>query len=347
MSNIICDKLGILYPIIQGPMAWASNAQLAAAVSNAGGLGIMGIGFSPADIFEAEVKKAKKLTTAPFGLNIVTCLPGADKLLEITLREKVKVVEIETFPDYLHELPDYVAALKSAGTVTIGKASTVAEARAYEAAGVEILSIKGSDGGGHIFGFTGTFTLIPQVVDAVSIPVVNSSGVADGRGIAASFMLGASGVEIGSRFLVSEECPIHENYKKAILAAGEGDTVLTGVTVGDSVRCLKNELTDKLLKIERECSHEEACERIMDIGRGSLRIASNEGDMVNGSIVVGQNVGLLKRIKPAGEIVAAMIEEYTRLLANASSLLDLPAVAVHSLTSREPANTSEFAGVAG
>jgi enoyl-[acyl-carrier protein] reductase II len=231
--------------------------------------------------------------------------------------------------------------------LTIGKASTVEAARAYEGAGVEILSIKGSDGGGHIFGFTGTFTLIPQVVDAVSIPVVNSSGVADGRGIAASFMLGASGIEIGSRFLVSEECPIHENYKKAILAAGEGDTVLTGVTVGDSVRCLKNELTDKLLKIERECSHEEARERIMDIGRGSLRIASTEGDMVNGSIVVGQNVGLLKRIKPAGEIVAAMIEEYTRLLANAGGLLDLPAVAVHSLTSRGPANTSELAGVAG
>ena len=138
-------------------------------------------------------------------------------------------------------------------------------------------------------------------------------------------MLGASGVEIGSRFLVSEECPIHENYKKAILAAGEGDTVLTGVTVGDSVRCLKNELTDKLLKIERECSHEEARKRIEGSGRAPCaKLRSKENG--NGSIVVGQNVGLLKRIKPAGEIVAAMIEEYTRLLSNAGSLLDLPAV---------------------
>ena len=330
MSNIICEKLGIAYPIIQGPMAWASNARLAAAVSNAGGLGIMGIGFCPKDIFESEIKLAKKLTSKPFGFNIVTCIPGAQELLEIALREEAPIVEVETFPDHMAELKVYSDALKANGTITIGKASTVDEAIAYEKAGVDMVCVKGSDGGGHIFGFTGTFSLIPQVVDAVNIPVINSSGVADGRGIAASFMLGASGVEIGSRFLISEECPIHENYKKAILQAQEGDTVLTGVTVGDSVRCLKNELTGKLLKIERECDHDEACKRIQEIGQGSLRNASVEGDMVNGSIVVGQNVGLLKRIKMASEIVAELIEEYTELLSNADSFLDFPATAVRS-----------------
>jgi enoyl-[acyl-carrier protein] reductase II len=328
MRNIFCERLGILHPIIQGPMAWASDARLSASVSNAGGLGIMGVGFCPADIFEAEVKKAKTLTTRPFGLNIITCIPGAENLLEIALREKVKVVEVETFPGHFDELYSYVKALKSAGAVTIGKGATVDEARENEEAGVDMISVKGCDGGGHVFGFTGAFSLIPQVVDAVSIPVINSSGVADGRGIAASFMLGAAGVEIGSRFLVSEECPIHENYKKAILAAKEGDTVLTGVTVGDSVRGLKNALTEKLLKIERECSLEEARERIMEIGRGSLRKASTEGDMVEGSIVVGQNVGLLNKIQPVSEIMAELIADYTKLLAIASRLVNNPAAAM-------------------
>ena len=320
MNHNICEQLGILHPIVQGPMAWASDARLAAAVSNAGGRGIMGIGFCPAEIFEAEIKKAKSLTQAPFGLNIITCLPWAEKLLEITLWEKVKVVEIETFPEFLSGLPRYVDALKANGTITIGKASTVEEAKAYEAAGVDILSVKGCDGGGHIFGFTGTFALIPQVVDAVSIPVLNSSGVADGRGIAASFMLGAAGVEIGSRFMVAEECPIHANYKNAIIAAREGDTVVTGVTVGDGVRCIKNTLTDELFKIEREFSHQEAEERIKAIGRGSLSKAAVEGDMNQGSIVVGQNVGLLNKIQPAGEIMAELIGEYSKLLSGASRL---------------------------
>ncbi len=203
MSNIICDKLGIRYPILQGPMAWASDSKLAAAVSNAGGLGIMGLGFCPPDLFQAEIRAARSLTAAPFGLNIIIGLPDADTLMEIALREGVKVVEIEADRDHFSALPPYVEALKNQGIATIGKAASVSDAKVFEAAGTDFVSVKGYDGGGHIYGFTGTFSLIPQVVDAVAIPVINSSGVADARGVAASFMLGALGVEVGSRFLLA------------------------------------------------------------------------------------------------------------------------------------------------
>ncbi|MBU3890971.1 MULTISPECIES: NAD(P)H-dependent flavin oxidoreductase [Methylosinus] len=313
MTNIVCDKLGIRYPILQGPMAWASDSKLAASVSNAGGLGIMGLGFCPPAVFEAEIRAARALTEAPFGLNIITCLPDADKLLEITLRQGIRVVEIETFPAYFDTLPRYVEALRSHGAATIGKASSVSEAKVFEAAGVDFISVKGYDGGGHIFGLTGTFSLIPQVVDAVSIPVINSSGVADGRGVAASFMLGAAGVEIGSRFLVAEECPIHANYKNAIVAAGEGDTVLTGVSAGDGVRGVKNRLTDEMLRLERDLPPEEAAERIREIGRGVLRAAAIDGDVENGSLVVGQNLGLLDAILPASVIMQELIAGYSRV----------------------------------
>lgn len=314
MNSILCEKLGIRHPILQGPMAWASDSRLAAAVTNAGGLGIMGLGFCPADIFEAEIRRIKTLTSGSFGLNIITCLPGADKLLEITLRERVPVVEVETFPDQFHTLADFNSALKAAGAVTIGKASTVEEALLCEKAGVDFVSIKGCDGGGHIFGFTGTFSLIPQVVDAVSIPVINSSGVADGRGIAASFMLGAVGVEIGSRFLVAEECPVHANYKQAIVEAREGDTVLTGVQAGDGVRSLRNELSDEMMRIERELPIEEASARIREIGRGVLRGAAVDGDVHGGSVVVGQNVGLLRSVQSVDTIMRELIDGYTALL---------------------------------
>jgi enoyl-[acyl-carrier protein] reductase II len=322
MRNSICEKLGIKYPILQGPMAWASDSNLAASVSNAGGLGIMGIGFAPAAAFEAEIKNVKTLTNKPFGLNLITCIPGAEQLLEIAIREKVPVVELETFPAFFKTLPEYARRLHSAGVILIGKVSSVEEALVYEKAGVDFLSVKGSDGGGHIFGLTGTFSLIPQVVDAVSIPVINSSGVADGRGVAASFMLGAVGVEIGSRFLVAQECPVHENYKKAILKALEGDTVLTGLTVGDAVRGLNNALAGKVLAIEKAHDPEEAANLIQAICRGALRNAAVEGDIEDqGTVVVGQNVGLLKKVQSAKAIMAEIIEEYTTLLNHAPRFL--------------------------
>jgi len=313
MSNVICDRLGIRYPILQGPMAWASDSKLAASVSNAGGLGIMGLGFCPPELFEAEIRAARSRTSAPFGLNIIVGLPDTDKLMDIALREGVEVVEIETGPDNFDALPPYVAALRSHGIATIGKAASVSDAKIFEAAGADFVSVKGYDGGGHIYGFTGTFSLIPQVVDAVSIPVINSSGVADARGVAASFMLGAMGVEVGSRFLLAEECPIHLNYKNAIVAAVEGDTVVTGIDAGDGVRGIRNRLTDEMLRLERDLPPQQSGERIREMGRGVLHMAAVDGDVVNGSLVVGQNVGLLKAIQPASVIMQELIAGYRRV----------------------------------
>lgn len=315
MKNVICEKIGIQYPILQGPMAWASNSALAAAVSNAGGLGIMGIGFAPPEIFEAEIKKTKSLTSKPFGCNFMAFMPGYEKLLEIIIKEQVPVVELETMPALLSKLSECTAKLKDAGITVIGKAASVEEAIAYEKVGVDFVSVKGYDGGGHIYGFTGTFSLIPQVVDAVSIPVINSSGVADGRGVAASFALGASAVEIGSRFLLASECPVHEKYKTAIINAKEGDTVLTGASVGDAVRGIKNELAEKVLEIEKHYEGAEASNKIQELCGGALRKAAVNGQIENeGSVLVGQDVGLLKRVQPAGEIVKEIVSEYNRII---------------------------------
>ena len=319
MKNIICEKIGIEYPILQGPMAWASGSDLAAAVSDAGGLGIMGIGFAPPDVFRAEIQKIKTLTTKPYGCNLITAVPYSEELLKIVLEEKVPVVELEgpsALPDVLSS---FAEKLKAAGIIIIGKAATVNEALLHEKIGVDFISVKGADGGGHIYGFTGTFSLIPQVVDAVKIPVINSSGIADGRGIAASFMLGASGVEIGSRFLLAHECPAHENYKNAIIKAKEGDTVLTGASVNDAVRGLANSLSEKVLQAEKQYEMEDASKVIQELCSGSLRKAAAEGDVEKeGTVVVGQNVGMLTKKQSAKEIMDELIREYKSMLLNAS-----------------------------
>lgn len=318
MKNIICEKLGIEYPILQGPMAWTSGSDLAAAVSNAGGLGIMGIGFAPPEVFLAEIQKVKTLTSKPFGCNLITGIPYTEELLQIILKENVPVVELEGPFTSLDILSSYANKLRAAGIIIIGKVATVEEALVYEEAGVDFISVKGADGGGHIYGFTGTFSLIPQVVDAVNLPVINSSGIADGRGIAASFMLGATGVEIGSRFLLAHECPAHENYKNAIIKATEGDTVLTGVTVNDAVRGLANDLSEKVLKAERQYEKEEVAKIIQELCSGSLRKAATDGDVEKeGTVVVGQNVGMLTQKQSAKEIMEELIQEYTSILLNA------------------------------
>ena len=314
--------MGIQYPIIQGPMAWTSDSRLAAAVSNAGGLGIMGIGFSPVEIFHKEIKSIKKLTDKPFGCNLITAVPYAEELLNIILEEKVPVVELETMPELYYTLPDFSKRLRDAGITVIGKVASVEEAVEFEKAGADFISVKGADGGGHIYGFTGTFSLIPQVVDAVNIPVINSSGVADGRGIAASFMLGAAGVEIGSRFLLADECPVHENYKNAIIESKEGDTVLTGTTVGDAVRGLANSLTEKVLKVEKQYDGEEAAKRIQELCSGCLQKAAVNGDVdIEGSVVVGQIAGILNKKQSTKEIVEELIGDYKSILSNASKYI--------------------------
>ena len=321
MTNVVCERLGITYPILQGPMAWASDSRLVAAVSNAGGLGILGIGSVPVEVARAEVRATKELTSRPFGFNAYAFLPTIDATCDMIVEEEVPVVEIGTLPGLFEPLAGHVARLKASGVRVIGKAASVEEAVAYERAGVDFISIKGADGGGHIFGFTGTFSLLPQVVDAVHLPVISGGGIADGRGMAASFVLGAEAVEVGSRFLLAHECPVHENYKQAVLGAKEGETVLTGVICGDAVRQLPNSLSERLLKVEKECTVEEAIRNIQEMATDSLRKAAVDGDIHEGCVTVGQVVGMLRKTQSAKEIIDELVAECTAILRAAPNLV--------------------------
>jgi enoyl-[acyl-carrier protein] reductase II len=321
MTNEVCERLGIAYPLLQGPMAWASYSDLAAAVSNAGGLGILGVASVPVDVARTEIRKTRALTLRPFGFNLYAFMPTIEAMTDMLIEERVPVVEIGTLPHLFEPLAGHVAKMKAEGIAVIGKAASVAEAVAYERAGVDLVSLKGADGGGHIFGFTGTFSLVPQVVDAVSAPVICGGGVADGRGMAAAFMLGAKAVEVGSRFLLAHECPVHENYKRAVLRAKEGETVVTGVICGDAVRQLPNRLSERLQKAERECTVEEAIRSIQEMATDSLRKAAVDGDVDEGCVTVGQIAGMLDKTQSAREIVDEFMSQCAAVLGTASSLV--------------------------
>jgi enoyl-[acyl-carrier protein] reductase II len=321
MTNEVCERLGIAYPLLQGPMAWASYSDLTAAVSNAGGLGILGVASVPVDVARTEIRKTKTLTDRPFGFNLYAFMPTIEAMTDMLIEERVPVVEIGTLPHLFEALTRHVARMKAEGIAVIGKVASVAEAVAYERAGVDLVALKGADGGGHIFGFTGTFSLVPQVVDAVSAHVVCGGGVADGRGMAAAFMLGAKAVEVGSRFLLAHECHVHENYKRAVLAATEGESVVTGMICGDAVRQLPNRLSARLLKTERECTVEEAVRSIQEMSTDSLRKAAVDGDIQEGCVTVGQVAGMLHDTQSAREIVDELMAECTALLGAAPGLL--------------------------
>ena len=322
MKNVVCEKIGMKYPIFQGPMAWASDSKLAASVSNAGGLGMLGLGAAPPEVVREEIRKTKELTDKPFGLNILMFSPCIEEISQITIEEKVPVVAIGAMPDNFKILPEYLKKWQANGITTIAKSASVQESLAFDIPGIDFISVKGCDGGGHIFGLTGTFALIPEVVDAVSKPVILSSGIADGRGIAAAFMLGASAVELGSRFLLAHECPVHENYKQAIIDSKEGDTTLTGMVAHDGVRQLKNKLSDQLQQIEKELAPEEATKKIVAVASGSLRLAAVDGEIMdNGAVVVGQICGMLNKRQSVQEIMDELIVEYTKLLKGAANLL--------------------------
>jgi enoyl-[acyl-carrier protein] reductase II len=318
MTNPVCGRLAITYPILQGPMAWASDSRLVSAVSNAGGLGILGIGSVPLDDARAEVRRTRELTDRPFGFNAYAFLPNIDAMCDMLLEEQVPVVEIGALPGFFQPLTAHVARLRAGGVAVIGKAASVEESVAYEQAGVDFVSIKGADGGGHILGFTGTFSLLPQVVDAVSVPVICGGGIADGRGVAAAFMLGAAAVELGSRFLLAHECPVHENYKQAVLCAKEGETVVTGTICGDAVRQLPNSLSASLLVAERECTVDEAIRNIQRMAADSLRKAAVDGDTQAGCVTVGQIAGMLSKTQSAQEIIDELVAESAATLSAAS-----------------------------
>ena len=305
--NNICNLLYIKYPIIQGGMAWVSDSSLAAAVSNAGGLGIIAGANAPANLIREEIKKAKELTDKPFGVNIMLLSENADELSEMVIEEGVKVVTTGA-----GNPGKYIEKWKNAGIKVIPVVASVALARRMERAGADAIIAEGCEAGGHIGKLT-TMVLIPQVVDAVNIPVIAAGGIGDGRGIAASFMLGAKGVQVGTRFLVANECTIHENYKDAVIKSKDIDTVVTGRSTGHPVQVIKNKLAREYLNLEKNNA---SLEEIEELGKGALRKAVKEGNVDEGSLMAGQISGMVSKKQSAKEIIKEMFDEYERLKNN-------------------------------
>ena len=292
--NRICEILNVKYPIIQGGMAWVADSNLAAAVSNAGGFGIIGTGSATADIVKKEIDNCRRLTDKPFGVNVMLMSPNADEVIDLIIEEKPAGITTGA-----GNPAKYMDRLKEAGIKVIPVVPTVALAQRMEKLGADAVIAEGTEAGGHIGELT-TMVLVPQVAEALSIPVIAAGGVADGRGIAASFALGAEGVQIGTRFICSEECNIHQNYKDAVLKAKDRDAVVTGRPTGHPVRTLKNKLAKKYLKMEKEGASPEELEKL---GAGALRLAVVEGDKDGGSFMAGQSAAMVREVKPCKEIV--------------------------------------------
>lgn len=298
MKTNICELLGIKYPIIQGGMAWVATAELAAAVSNAGGLGLIAAGNAPADYVREQIRKAKTLTDKPFGVNVMLLSPFAGEVMEAICEEKVAVVTTGA-----GNPGKYIPALKAAGIKVVPVIASVAIAKKMERDGADAVVAEGTEAGGHIGELT-TMALVPQVVDALNIPVIGAGGIADSRGVVAALALGASGVQIGTRFLCSDECTAHENYKQAVVEAKDRDAVVTGRSTGHPVRGIKNKLTREFDKLEKSGA---SAEEIESLGAGALRNAVVDGDAQMGALMAGQSAGLIEDIKPCQQIIDDLI----------------------------------------
>lgn len=307
--NRICEMLGIRYPILQGAMAWIAEENLASAVSEAGGFGIIAAATAPAHIIREQVRKAKALTDKPFGLNIMLLSPYADDIARLACEEGVSAVTTGAgSPD------KYIDMFKNRGIKVIPVVPSVAHARRMERIGADAVVAEGMESGGHIGKLT-TMALVPQVADAVDIPVIGAGGIGDGRGVLAAFALGAEAVQLGTRFLVAKECVVHQNYKNAVLKAKDIDTVVTGQITGHPVRVLKNRLSRLFEAVEKEESGKEKPDlaRFDEIGVGALRRAVIEGDTDTGSVMGGQIAGMVAKEQTCAEIIAELLSEYRRV----------------------------------
>lgn len=305
MKTRITEMLGIEYPVIQGGMAWVAEHHLAAAVSEAGGLGLIGAASAPGEVVREEIRKAKELTKKPFGVNIMLMSPHADDVAKVVVEEGVKVVTTGA-----GNPGKYMKMWKDAGIIVIPVVASVALAKLMERGGADAVVAEGTESGGHI-GESTTMTLVPQVVDAVSIPVIAAGGIADGRGIAASFMLGAEAVQMGTRFVVAKESIVHENYKQRIIKAKDIDTVVTGRSHGHPVRGLRNQMTREYIKMENEGATFEQLELLT---LGGLRKAVIEGDVNDGTVMAGQIAGMVKKEQTCKEIIEEIMAEAEQLL---------------------------------
>lgn len=296
----ICEMLDITYPIFQGGMAWVADSSLAAGVSNAGGLGIIAAANAPCDVVRQEILKAKELTSHPFGVNIMLMSPSADEIAHLVCELGVKVVTTGA-----GNPGKYVKMWKEHGIKVIPVVPSSALAVRMERSGADAVIAEGCESGGHVGELT-TMALVPQVVDAVGIPVIAAGGIADGRGMCAAYMLGASAVQIGTRFLVADECTVHENYKEKVLGARDTDTIVTGRSTGHPVRVFKNILARKIQKAESDGMTKEEIEAL---GVGALAKAVRQGDMDNGSVMAGQISGLVNKRQSCKEIIEQLIKE--------------------------------------
>ena len=292
-NNKVCELLNIKYPIFQGGMARIADASLAAAVSEAGGLGII-TGAAPTEWVKDQIREAKKITDKPFGVNIMLMSENADEIADLVCEEGVSVVTTGAGSP-----GKYMAKWKECGIKVIPVVASVALAKRMEKCGADAVVAEGTESGGHVGQLT-TMALVPQVVDAVSIPVIAAGGIGDGRGVAASFMLGAEGVQVGTRFLVAKECTVHQNYKDKVLKAKDIDTEVTGRPTGHPVRVLRNKLARTYMKMEKEGASLEEFEKL---GTGALKKAVVDGDVDNGSVMSGQIAGLINKEQTAKEII--------------------------------------------
>ena len=306
MKTRITELLGIKYPIFQGGMAWVSEGRLAAAVAEAGGVGLIAAGNAPAEYVEEQIKLARSLTDGVFGVNVMLMSPTADDVAQLCADEKLKVVTTGA-----GNPGKYMEMWKSAGDKVVPVVPGVALAKRMERAGADAVIAEGTESGGHI-GENTTMCLVPQVVDAVEIPVLAAGGIADGRGIAASFMLGAEGVQVGTRFLASEECQIHPTYKELVINAKDTDSIVTGRYTGHPCRSVKTKFSRKLANGERDGSI--TPEQFEEITVGSLRKAVKDGNLEEGSFLCGAIAGMVNEVKPAKEIIEEMFAQAEKLL---------------------------------
>lgn len=316
----LCDLLSIEHPVIQGGMAWVATAELAAAVSEGGGLGIIGAGRMPTDVLRKQIRKAKALTDLPVGVNIVL-YQHPDRAINDQIVGDLMAVVLEERPDVLTTGAGnptvYLPALKDAEIKVGPVVSAVALAKRVERAGADFIIVEGLEAGGHVGELT-TMVLVPQVVDAVSVPVVAAGGIGDGRGLAAALMLGAEGVQVGTRFMCATETKIHDRVKQRIIKAGDRDTILTGTSTGHPVRVIKNRLSREFEELDAK----QQADEIINQGTGKLRLAMEEGDVEMGSLMAGQIAGLVSEITPAAKIIADIVEQAEKLLSGAPNFLE-------------------------
>lgn len=305
MNTRITELLGIKYPIIQGGMAWVAENHLAAAVSEAGGLGLIGGANAPGEVIRDYIRKVKEVTDKPFGVNVMLMSPYADDVAKVVVEEGVKVVTTGA-----GNPEKYMDMWKAAGIKVIPVVASVALAKRMEKYGADAVVAEGTESGGHI-GEATTMTLVPQVADAVSIPVIAAGGIGDGRGIVAAFMLGAEAVQMGTRFLVAKECVIHQNYKDRVIKAKDIDSTVTGRSHGHPVRCLRNQMTREYVKLENEGKSFEELEYMT---LGALRRAVQDGDVARGTVMAGQIAGMVNKEQTCREMIEEMMAQAEALL---------------------------------